>query len=178
MSNYLLAAKVLESSGRHPEALASIRDATPACATFSLPLTVTILLPPRRGVDLRWFGWRCTEGASLPSRLRLETSKDGTDYEEHQSVEVSARRELHCVRPIGPRVNFLRVDFDVERKMRQRCEVNGAPTFALYRGTERVGTHAGADEQLLRLMLANLGGRHSSPVPQQQRWHQHTQHHN
>ena len=49
MSNYLLAAKVLESSGRHPEALASILDATPACATFSLPLTVTILLPPRRG---------------------------------------------------------------------------------------------------------------------------------
>ena len=29
MSNYLLAAKVLESSGRHPEALASILDATP-----------------------------------------------------------------------------------------------------------------------------------------------------
>ena len=110
--HYLLAAKVLESSGRHPEALASILDATPACATFSLPLTVTILLPPRRGVDLRWFGWRCTEGAILPSRLRLETSKDGTDYEEHQSVEVSARRELHCVRPIGPRTNFLRVTLE------------------------------------------------------------------
>ena len=112
MSNYLLAAKVLESSGRHPEALASILDATPACATFSLPITITILLPPRRGMDLRWFGWQCTEGATLPSRVRLETSKDGTDYEEHQSVEVSARRELHCVRPVGPRVNFLRVTLE------------------------------------------------------------------
>ena len=120
MSNYLLAAKVLESSGRHPEALASILDATPACATFSLPLTVTILLPPRRGMDLRWFGWRCTEGAILPSRVRLETSKDGTDYEEHQSVEVSARRELHCVRPIGPRTNFLRAARRATARRRRR----------------------------------------------------------
>ena len=46
--------------------------------------------------------------------MRLETSKDGTDYEEHQSVEVSARRELHCVRPIGPRTNFLRVTLEGE----------------------------------------------------------------